>query len=271
MKWLVNDIGRRAAVSTSEPYSTDFPAVNFFYGGSNLIAKRSEAGTSTSNIQLDLGAGASDTVDFVAFRGVNLLRAIGLSFTLLVRGSNDNFVSTTNIYNDTITVTDAVGSTSDDWIEFATESAAYRYFDIRISGTASGALRYGGRKLYIGTAFDFGGIAPRYPYSLNLINPAQSPMDLRAGSAFGSSSGKSFYILEGSYHGISDALRDQFVEKVVRYSADYPMWVYTDDSFGHGITSDFNSLFGWCSFEITSGEQWKDNNVIRFRVREDVI
>jgi hypothetical protein len=267
MKWLCNDIGRQATFAFAESADTGFAWENLFYGGSNLIG--GTTGTSSGWLNFDLGAGNSDTIDFIAIRGAAILLASASTITVDVEGSNDNFSTSTAIFTKALDRGDLVGSVSDDWIEFFTESAAFRFFRVRFY---SGSSHFHGvRKLYLGKAFNFDGIAPKYPYNLNLMNAAGDIFATRSGSAFSSSSGKSFNTLQGGYHGISDAARDVFVEKVVRHCADYPLWVYTESDFGHAILRDTRALFCWARFETLSGEQWRNNNSINFMLREDVI
>ena len=266
-----NDIPRRAALITAGNENANHPHENLFYGPTGIYWQ-SNGNQTASTITLDLGSGNTAPVDYLALRGLRTMiqGKGGATVDVELHGSTDNFAASdvTIITMLDIELTDLRGRYNEDLIETIPLSTAYRYWRIEINSTSG--ITHLLHKAYFGRLFNFGGISPRYPFSSNLDTGAGRGFISDAGTTFSTSSGRAVSQKQLSWHGLSDAITEEFREKIEPYLSDFPVFLYTPLAFPHVVIANL-IVFGWLSSQISSGDKYTNANSISMNFREDIL
>jgi len=268
LKLAYQDIPLSAVTSEANSEEDDHPHHNLIYGSSSLFWRRGADGTQ-STITFDLGSGNTRAVEYAIFRGANLLIAeADNEVDLSIRGSTDNFsVSDVSVLSTTnITDSDLTGPHNEDIILTGSLSTAYRYWRIQIDSTTS--FQHLLRKCFFGQFFDFDSNADvRYPYQANYDKLGMG-FTSDAGTQFRSYSGKRRRQYRFNWNGMSDSVREDFEEKVLKYAAFMPIFLY-EDAQNHAPLNAFELVYGWVNGTFESGE-WEDLNSLSLDFVEDL-
>lgn len=264
-----NDIPRRAISSSANSENADYPHENLFYGGKTIFWQSAAAVTS-SQITFDLGSGITSAAEYFAVAGLNsIIAQTPGTLTLQLRASTDNFAASDVLISEATPLTSAnlIGTYDEDYLKSFTLSTAYRYWRFKI--TTSNAVYHKLRALYFGAFFDFDGKSPRYPYD---ISPRQAGGSFisDAGTMFATSSGRAKYRGNLAWTGITDAVRNEFFEKIGRYLMDYPIFFYEPDDFTHTVLPN-RILFCMAENNYKSHPRWKNVGEIELQFTEDII
>lgn len=265
-----NSIPRDSLITTPSSEDSDYPHENLFHGSSTIYWKTAAAVTS-SNIVFDLGSGNSAAVEYAILHGLRpLLASTPGTVGVQVRASTDNFSGSDDLIlsDSNVQIADLVGPHADTLVLTDTVSSAYRYWKLVITTTNS--VKHILNKFYLGEFFNFSNRAPRYPYTPGLNTGNSRGFIADAGTVFSTSSGRPREERLLVWHGIPDSVLNTFTTQIRRYLSDFPLFLYTPDSFTHNPLPD-NILFGWASVEVESGEQWLNTNIVTMNFIEDII
>jgi hypothetical protein len=241
-------------------------AKNLFYGGANLYYQRSSAGQQT-RIDVDLGNGNEQSINFVAIRRANLLTALDEgNARIRIRGSNDSFSTQDTVFDfDNLSTGDLIKD-SDLFSFLTTDSTAYRYWRIQLSTTASVVHRLG--KVYFGKIFDFDR-PPSYPYSYELFN-SQNPFVSDSGATFKTQLRQRKREFSFSWRAVSDAKRNEFDHKVGRFLDTFQVALHHDTA--DTVNSPLGGselVWGYADYGNSAGPVGDFNNV-NLTVVEDI-
>ena len=251
----------------------DYPLGNLFKG-SSLQCRTSSAGNLLT-IYFDFGFGVTKSIDHVILRGLDLLFAQlidGATISFAIYGNTSRGVAGGALLasDSTIELGDLVGPNGSDFIKLlSSASAAYRYYYIQLSHSGP-AIQYRLRGLTFGSRFTFGGISPMAGYGASY---SKSPIGFQSdfGNMFRTTMGRKRREHIFTWRGITDALRDEFESKFLKYADDYPIFIYGPSGESHDPLSGNQLLFGWIvDSEIKMG-QWNRDHTILIAFQEDVI
>lgn len=242
-------------------------AKNLSFGGGNLYVQSNGAQTSAW-VKYDLGAGNERTVDYIALRRVNLLTAANEGFVrVLLRGSNDNFVS------EDITVFDFQNLTTADLLNgkdlfsrLGEPSEAFRWWRVIITSGAPITMRLG--KAYFGRLVDFGR-SPVYPYQYSYFNSGEAFVS-DAGAMFKSQNRSKKRRFELTWKNITDAVRNNFDLTVGQYLDAFQVAVHNLSDSEHRVLSGQDLVWGYATYENKSGV-WANLNDIQVQLIEDIV
>jgi hypothetical protein len=209
------------AVSVTASEASGFPVRNLFYGGSNLVWKRSGNATST-NITFDMGLTRAASANYCVLRGINLTTALqgsNYGVSVQVRASIDNFVSSNILIAEQNPIV-LLGTKDEDALILFDTTPEYRYWRVVINTASS--IQHAMRKLFLGRRFDFNNNQPYYPYSSNYADDTK-PFVSDSGSLFKSSSGRKQKRLAFNWRNVSDFNRDVFHSRVIEAKDDSPI------------------------------------------------
>lgn len=239
---------------------------NLFYGGASLYYERNSAGT-TTQIRFDLGSGNSSTIDFVAIRRANLLTSLDEgNARIRINASNDNWSTTTELFDFENLGTDDLIYGSDLFVHSETPSGSFRYFELRLDTTASVVHRLG--KCYFGMLVDLQR-SPSYPYQIEYLGSS---------NAFVSDSGSTFKTqlrakkrrFEFTWKAIPDIYRDYFDILIGRYLDSFQLGlVHNQDGTENSPLGAYPIVWGYAEHETKTGPV-ANLNELTIRLTEDV-
>lgn len=267
---LHNELPRLAISTAASTEHADFPHENLFHGGSTIYWK-SASTTTQSLFTIDLGSGNERGCDFIAVRGLKQLYSqTPGTVDLQLRASTDNFsVSDIEILRDSdILESELIGNYNEDFVIKGSLSSSYRYWRVKLVTT--NLVVQSMRKVYFGESFNFSNRSPSYPFTNSLITDNNRQFVSDGGTIFKTSSGRGREEKQLFWKGISDDILNSFRDDIERYLSDYPIFLYSPDSFDHYVLKN-NLLFGWANTEVRSGGVWKDQNQISMNFVEDLI
>lgn len=258
------------ALSVSASTETGFPVSNLYYGGSNLIWKRSSTATST-NITFDMGVGKSTNANYCFLRGIKHTVALAggaANCRVEIRASTDNFSGSNVLVAEQNPIV-LVGSRLEDAIIPFALSADYRYWRVVIITT--GAVQHKLRKLFLGVLYNFDNNLPIYPYSQAYQNNSK-PFVADNGSMFKTSNGRKQRAYTFNWRNVTDFERSRFQQLILEKKDDSPIFLYYDHNTGyHDPLSSQTVITAWIdNFNINPGDENKDLNSVQLRLIEDI-
>jgi len=266
-----NDIPRQAILTTASTETSDHPHENLFHGPSGVYWE-SDGDVMESLITLDLGASLTAQAEYIAFRGIRsmILSKGATTISLELHGSTDNFGASDDtlfsFFN--VELTDLIGTHDEDLIITGAASGFYRYFRIEVISILP--VQHLIQKCYFGMFFNFDGRSPRYSFTNNVNTGNNRGFIADAGTMFSTSSGRARRELALTWHGIPDDTFDFYRQNIEQFTADYPIFLYAPDTFDHYVLENLLA-FGWLTSNDTSGDQWRDTNIISTTFTEDII
>lgn len=197
------------------------PILNVVTGGRGEYFQAGGSAASTAYLQFDMGAGVTDTAEYLFVPNAKWLKAAGANRLLLSGwdGSTETDIIGTSTGLATRTFSGANGddlmfaSGFNDQISGALPSAAYRYFRLRFGdSTATESRNWRFSKAYFGRFFDMGR-DPVYPREATLR--AQSLTERRGG-----------YNFRFTWRGVTDEKVAELFETILR-DIESPVVLYT--------------------------------------------
>lgn len=142
------------------------------------------------------------------------------------------------------------GPRGEDWISSFSTTTAYRYwYGVYAPNTSSGS-KFPHSKLHFGSWFDFGR-EPLYPM-------------LQKREAYSSGSREARYIFECEWQGITDAIAEDFIDKIVKYKDVSPVVLY---DAGDYCLNDMRSMHAWLT-RVELDKAHHNSNTIRCTFEE---
>ena len=223
----------------------------------------------------DLGSvGGTDTkaaCDFAIFSRADLLTSlVSGEIDLKLKGSSDNFSASdvTILSEDNIETGDLIGTNSQEFLLTGAESTKYRYWRLDLASTST--YTYELSKFVFGTWFNFGNRGPIYPYGTTITDD-RSQFTADSGTIYRSVSGKvrNEYTFQWE---VTDSVRDEFKNDVMRVARHSLVWLYTPDADFRNPLNGETLVPCWIdSVDIRSVGPVKDKNILSVRFIEDVI
>jgi hypothetical protein len=140
------------STSFSRTASNLYPFPNLFGGNKTDLMYLDSAVTGDARFTFDVGASGL-TADFVYLGRANLLQQASVETISFKANSTDDYGTATSIKELTSFNTSTLyGPAGDDYIEYFTESSAFRYWYVNYNSTAASEFPHA--KLFFGKAFD---------------------------------------------------------------------------------------------------------------------
>lgn len=227
------DIPWRAAGVASTIATDDWhPHYNLFKGQRYHHARFAST-SSDREIKFTMNDGEESSVSYAILARADLLIDQGVTQLLIASSSDD--ASYTNRIAYTPIVGDLVGPRQQDIVQTITETSDFKYWRTRLQAP-SAVLRYS--KLYFGNMFDMG-VAPS-DFDFELTEPTQRPFVADSTASHYVQMAQPRYRLRITWDGVSDAVKDSFVSKIVFQKEKKGFFLYTTDQ--HHILNDVGLL-----------------------------
>jgi len=256
------------AIVSSE--NTEHPHQNLFKGSG--LWWESASAVTESSVTFDFGYGTTKSIDYAAFRGVDLLLGQNLTeaaVALYVEGSDDNFETVGAIFSDTDVISgDLVGPEASDYL-FTQSSAStgYRYLRFRIVTSAS--IVHTLRGFGLGTLFVFGGKSPLPSYSAGFSSISRG-FESDSGAIFKTSMGKRRREYAFTWPGITDSVRNTFEDNHSRWFHDFPVFLYGPSGLTVDPLGGRRLIFGWIVEAIADMGESNLAHKLTIKFMEDV-
>jgi len=266
------------AITFSVDEAADFgDSLNTIYGNRASYYRKTSANQAIEFVY-DLGSGVTATAEYLILARFKpaILSAIagGVNAFVEFEASNNNFSATTTVHSSgAISSTSGlVGPNGEDYYATFTETAAFRYWRVRLtlSGAGSPAAFTYVSKIYFGKFYAFGNTEPSYPYSIQYTQPLR---DFKAdyGNLYRSRGGKLQKKFSFQWSAITDSERATFESKIGKLYDVTSFFIVAPNSSFRNPLNDNVLYHAWIdSYEINSHSTVKDNNSITMSLVEDI-
>lgn len=271
------DIPFRAISFSVDETADSGDPLNTIYGARTQFYKKVSANQAII-FSYDLGAGKTATAEYLILGRLKpfILSCIAGSVTgrVYLEASNDNFSTTTTVHDSGAisSITGLVGPNGEDYYITFTETAAFRYWRVRLttSGVGSPAAFTYLSKIYFGKFYAFGGLEPSYPYSIQYAQPIRN-FRSDYGNLFRSRTGKLQTQFSFQWTALADAERKQYDDKIGRlYDVTSFFLVAPNSSFRNPLNDNVLYHVWIKEYDIISSSTVKDNNSLTMTLIEDV-
>lgn len=188
---------------TDEPQG-EFQFANLFSGHRKNRARLGTASTSAT-WTFDLGTGNTSTADHIIIAGAN---ALTNTTDIDIDRSSDGSTWTNEYADSSFSSATLRGPGSQDYAEKFTESSAYRYWRVTLSGTSDVMLH---SKMYFGKLFDIGKDPENFSFAYETNQTSFIAAD---GTRYTSSNIEKKIKIDLAWRGVSNDNTESFVDKI---------------------------------------------------------
>jgi len=177
------------------------------------IASQSVSIDDIVTIEYDLGSGNTSSSDYFIVSRADLILAQGASFTVKHATSTDDITYTDRESVVGLSSSNLFGTESEDLLITTGGGVSTRYHQFLCLRTSVSSFTIDFNKIYFGPAFDFG-VDPVYPRRLERVTVNDKDR-------------RSKYVFSLTWRGVTETIRNSFIEKILRYKDINPVFLYT--------------------------------------------